>query len=281
MFHFSFRELEQAKTALSRLQQMVETIEPDQRSPPVTFSSSKPTKNSNDSEAKTKQQKQQQPTSNSLSKAKTSLLSSILSPKPSEPQKPSDVATNGYADAKMAAQHREIERLVESRQRLHTIKDQIASLHQSMTTPTLPQLKGIPFEEDQSSEFENSLLSSIDASNNTSSSQRMGGQAAKSNSTAYQKQLNDPRNHRTSYGPSRSAQNERDEEDEDSEMYRFECESGDGEEIDDDIGRVLADEELLLAMTAVILDQEIPARIKQGVRRAWLFSPLLLILSSL
>jgi hypothetical protein len=37
----------------------------------------------------------------------------------------------------MAAQHREIERLVESRQRLHTIKDQIASLHQSMTTPTL------------------------------------------------------------------------------------------------------------------------------------------------
>jgi hypothetical protein len=38
----------------------------------------------------------------------------------------------------MAAQHREIERLVESRQRLHTIKDQIASLHQSMITPTIP-----------------------------------------------------------------------------------------------------------------------------------------------
>jgi hypothetical protein len=37
----------------------------------------------------------------------------------------------------MAAQHREIERLVESRQRLHTIKDQIASLHQSMTTPPI------------------------------------------------------------------------------------------------------------------------------------------------
>ena len=276
MFHFSFRELEQAKTALSRLQQMVETIEPDQRSPAVTFSSSKPTKNSNDSEANTKQQKQQQssssqPTTNSLSKAKTSLLSSILSPKPSEPQKPSDVATNGYADAKMAAQHREIERLVESRQRLHTIKDQIASLHQSMTTPTLPPPKGIPFEEAQRSRSESSLLSSIDASNNTSSSQRMAGQAAKSKSTAYQEQLNDSRNHRTSYGLSRSAQNERDEEDEDSEMYRFECESGDGEEIDDDIGRVLFDEEILLDQAAVILDQEIPARIKQGVRRVDLF----------
>ena len=274
MFHFSFRELEQAKTALSRLQQMVETIEPDQRSPAVTFSSSKPTKNSNDSEAKTKQQKQQQsasssqPTTNSLSKAKTSLLSSILSPKPSEPQKPTDVATNGYADAKMAAQHREIERLVESRQRLHTIKDQIASLHQSMTTPTLPPPKGISFEEAQSSKFKSSLLSSIDASNNTSSSQRMGGQGTKSKSTAYQEQLNDSRNHRTPYGLSRSAQNERDEEDEDSEMYRFECESGDGEEIDDDIGRVLFNEEILVDKTAVILDQEIPARIKQGVCRA-------------
>jgi hypothetical protein len=45
--------------------------------------------------------------------------------------------TPNSANEKMAAQHREIERLVESRQRLHTIKDQIASLHQSMTTPTL------------------------------------------------------------------------------------------------------------------------------------------------
>jgi hypothetical protein len=42
---------------------------------------------------------------------------------------------NNSADAKITAQHREIERLVESRQRLHTIKDQIVSLHQSMTTP--------------------------------------------------------------------------------------------------------------------------------------------------
>jgi len=55
--------------------------------------------------------------------SKPSLLSDILSPFPKNP------------DIKMAAQHREIERLVESRQRLHTIKDQISSLHQSMTTP--------------------------------------------------------------------------------------------------------------------------------------------------
>jgi hypothetical protein len=39
------------------------------------------------------------------------------------------------ADAKLAAQHREIERLVESRQRLHALKDQITTLHQSMDTP--------------------------------------------------------------------------------------------------------------------------------------------------
>ncbi|CAF4839097.1 unnamed protein product, partial [Rotaria magnacalcarata] len=37
----------------------------------------------------------------------------------------------------MLAQHREIERLIESRQRLHSIKDQIASLQQTMTTPTI------------------------------------------------------------------------------------------------------------------------------------------------
>lgn len=43
---------------------------------------------------------------------------------------------NPSVDVQMAAQHREIERLVESRQRLHTIKDQIVSLHQSVITPT-------------------------------------------------------------------------------------------------------------------------------------------------
>ena len=251
---------------------MVETIEPDQRSPSVTFSSSKPSKSNNDGEVKTKQQQQQQqsassqPPSNSMSKAKTSLLSSILSPKPSEQQqKPSNVATNGYADAKMAAQHREIERLVESRQRLHTIKDQIASLHHSMTTPTPQPPKGRSCGETQRFRWLTSPYS-VEASNNTSSSQRMASRpAVKSKSTAYEEQLNDSRNHRTSYGLSRSVQNERDEEDDDSEMYRFECESGDGEEIDDDTGRVIFDRGRRFSTTSPILDQEIPARIKQGV----------------
>ena len=35
----------------------------------------------------------------------------------------------------MVAQHREIERLVESRHRLHKVKDQITSLQGSMTQP--------------------------------------------------------------------------------------------------------------------------------------------------
>ncbi|CAF4752118.1 unnamed protein product, partial [Rotaria magnacalcarata] len=43
---------------------------------------------------------------------------------------------------KMAAQHREMERLIESRQRLHTIKDQITSLHQTMSTPPVPSQQG-------------------------------------------------------------------------------------------------------------------------------------------
>ena len=42
----------------------------------------------------------------------------------------------------MAAQHREIERLVESRQRLQTLKDQIASLHQSVATSPTPSKRG-------------------------------------------------------------------------------------------------------------------------------------------
>jgi hypothetical protein len=50
---------------------------------------------------------------------------------------------NNSVDAKMTAQHREIERLVDSRQRLHTIKDQIASLHESMTTPPIQSKKDL------------------------------------------------------------------------------------------------------------------------------------------
>ena len=114
--------MEQAKSALSRLQQLVKTIEPDECSSPVQSSSIKA-----DYECNIQQQ---------TKNPKTSLLSSILSPKSStEKQQKTIPTTNSYADAKMAAQHREIERLVESRQRLHTIKDQIASLHQTMTTP--------------------------------------------------------------------------------------------------------------------------------------------------
>lgn len=133
-----FRELEQAKSALSRLQQMVEKIEPDQRSPPSTRATTTTT-NETDLNRKLHVSTGTGPViSPSVgSKPKpSSLLSSILSPEKS------NATSNTYADAKMAAQHREIERLVESRQRLHTIKDQIASLHQSMTTPTVPVKKG-------------------------------------------------------------------------------------------------------------------------------------------
>jgi hypothetical protein len=119
---------------------MVKTIEPDECSSSVrsTSSSMKPM-NMNDYERNTNQF-QQQTTNNSH--PKTSLLSSILSPKSSAEQQKSIPTSNGYADAKMAAQHREIERLVESRQRLHTIKDQIASLHQTMTTPPIQSKPG-------------------------------------------------------------------------------------------------------------------------------------------
>lgn len=45
------------------------------------------------------------------------------------------IDTPRSVDAKMVAQHREIERLVESRQRLSNIHDHIASLHETMRTP--------------------------------------------------------------------------------------------------------------------------------------------------
>ena len=123
---------------------MVKTIEPDQcsssvRSTPIQSSPRKPTKNNNNDLNTNQYQSPQTPST--IPNAKTSLLSSILSPKSTEKQN-SILTTNTYADAKMAAQHREIERLVESRQRLHTLKDQIASLHQSMTTPPIQPKKG-------------------------------------------------------------------------------------------------------------------------------------------
>lgn len=69
-----------------------------------------------------------------LSSMKSSLLSNMLSPR----QVPQPLPiSNDYMDNTIVAQHREIERLVESRQRLHTIKDKIVSLKQTMTTPPI------------------------------------------------------------------------------------------------------------------------------------------------
>ncbi|CAF0775066.1 unnamed protein product [Didymodactylos carnosus] len=117
-------ELMKAKTALTELQQLVKTIQPDEslsyRSTPVK----QPTTNNDDFELCNDQFSYISP----KDQTKTSLLSYVLSPKPEQTRS----SVTSYTDTKMAAQHREIERLVESRQRLHTIKDQIASLHNSM-----------------------------------------------------------------------------------------------------------------------------------------------------
>ena len=116
------------------------------RSTPIRTQSIKPT-GTNDYElsnhrfqynsTSSQQTQTQSPTPN----VKTSLLSNILSSKTTEQEKSMPIK-NDYADAKMAAQHREIERLIESRQRLHSIKDQIASLHESMTTPPARSKQG-------------------------------------------------------------------------------------------------------------------------------------------
>jgi hypothetical protein len=100
--------LEQAKSALNQLQQMVQTIHPAESSSSTPVPRKSPPKN----------------------------MEPFLHTPTSSQQGEQSVETKpDYPNVKMAAQHREIERLVESRQRIHTIKDQIASLHQSMTTP--------------------------------------------------------------------------------------------------------------------------------------------------
>ncbi len=109
---------------------MVKKIEPDECSSSIHSTPTPSTTKQNNYE--------------SNSNPKPSLLSSILSTNSLESKKPA-TTNNSYADAKMAAQHREIERLVESRQRLHTLKDQIATLHQNMTTPPIPSKKGAFF----------------------------------------------------------------------------------------------------------------------------------------
>jgi len=132
---------------------------------------------------------------------------------------------NHSVDAKMVAQHREIERLVESRQRLHTIKDQIASLHQSMTTPPPP------------------IPSKNDLRNQTQT---------------YEDKLNDSKNIRPSYRF--NYQRSPSQDDNESELYRFQGESEDGEETDDDTG------------SHIQINQQTQQLIKQSVSRTRILS---------
>lgn len=190
--------MEQAKSALSRLQQMVKKIEPDECSSSVRSTPIPPANNNNNNNKPTHNNTNYESNTN----PKTSLLSSILSSNPTETKKPLAIS-NGYADAKMAAQHREIERLLESRQRLHTLKDQIATLHQSMTTPPIPPKK------------------------DSINSNQIESLKVKPTNNTYE---TNPRNIRVTYPTDNP-------DDDDSELYRFECESGDGEEIDDETGK--------------------------------------------
>lgn len=88
----NYRELEEAKSALSQLQRLVKTIQPEESSSSVRST-----------------------------------------PIPKKSPTNQSVDTPRSADARMAAQYQEIE----SRQRRHTIQDQIAVLHETMQTPTI------------------------------------------------------------------------------------------------------------------------------------------------
>ncbi|CAF1233045.1 unnamed protein product [Adineta steineri] len=125
-------ELEQAKSALSQLQQMVKQIQPDEFS---TSTHSTPLSSKSNDIDRNMNQFIYNPQIETLStNTKSSRLSNTHTPQ----QVPKSFSsTNNSVDIKMAAQHREIERLVESRSRLHTLKGQITSLHQSMNTPTI------------------------------------------------------------------------------------------------------------------------------------------------
>ncbi|CAF3530255.1 unnamed protein product [Rotaria socialis] len=133
-------ELEQAKLALSQLQQMVKTIQPDEFSSSANSTPMKKKASSKNNSFEfstnpgvfTPGSLEKIQTETPIINNKSSLLSHILS---SQTVPQSLPATS--VDSKMLAQHREIERLIESRQRLHSIKDQIASLQQTMTTPTI------------------------------------------------------------------------------------------------------------------------------------------------
>ncbi|CAF1022732.1 unnamed protein product [Rotaria sordida] len=142
-------ELEQAKSALAQLQQMVKNIQPDEyslstNSTPIQQKSSSKRNSfeqlSTNSINSTPISSQQTQIETPIANKKSSLLSNILSSQ-QVPQPHSTI--NNYVDGEMAAQHREIERLIESRQRLHTIKDQIVSLQQTMTTPSIQQKQNL------------------------------------------------------------------------------------------------------------------------------------------
>ncbi|CAF2208121.1 unnamed protein product [Rotaria magnacalcarata] len=215
-------ELEEAKSALNRLQQMVKKIEPDEcpssaRSTPRQVSSTKPMATPNTNLYQYTPKASQQTQSTTTANAKNSLLSSILSPNVAELQKPIP-SRNSYADAKMAAQHREMERLIESRQRLHTIKDQITSLHQTMSTPPVPSQQ----DSTNASQLQNPYKNNVKES--------------KQQTNTYADKLNSSKNNRSPYTSNDpEGEGEEDEnDDDDSELYRFEYESGDGEEINDD-----------------------------------------------
>jgi hypothetical protein len=50
------------------------------------------------------------------------------------------------------------------------------------------------------------------------------------------------------------------------ELYRFECESGDGEETEDNTGKIFGSKlRKIFIFLNLILDEEIQPRIKQGV----------------
>ena len=169
--------------------------------------------------------------------------------------------TNGYVDAKMAAQHREIERLIESRQRLHTIKDQIASLHQSMATPTVPSAKGT-----FSTGIERSSGQWIDCFLSHSRVESTNDVRADSSRRARMQSdnLNDSGNYRS--GHQSFTRPPEVDDDNDSELYHFEYDSGDGEEIDDDTGKITPRILDVCIGQERLVEEEIPARTKQDVR---------------
>ncbi|CAF4233135.1 unnamed protein product, partial [Rotaria magnacalcarata] len=100
----------------------------------------------------------------------------------------------------------------ESRQRLHTIKDQITSLHQTMSTPPVPSQQ----DSTNASQLQNPYKNNVKES--------------KQQTNTYADKLTSSKNNRSPYTSNDpEGEGEEDEnDDDDSELYRFEYESGDG-----------------------------------------------------